>query len=253
MINLQDSSGLPLIFNSHDNSLQISSELSVGMIDRVKLDSIRSILLNRTLHYPLQVYTEYSDITLAHHASLFRTHKLHYNILILPSGLLGIEYNKTHLFSPDNDRNEITLITDIIYGSGIILTQSIDKVETTDNEPCVDFAAMYKVKKGDRIAIPQKYMYTFVNTSNNPLIIGRLFEDDGKIDYRTLKREQGMAYYFIRKNARREIVRNPRYKTCAKLKNISPLESITRYRLTSVKPLYTQVIENPERFKKLLV
>ncbi|MDD3648113.1 MAG: glucose-6-phosphate isomerase family protein [Candidatus Dojkabacteria bacterium] len=253
MINLQDFSGLPLLLNNQDNSLHPAGEISFEKLERIRLDTIRPVLLNKTLKYPLNVYTEYSDIYLNKDKSIFAKNKLHYSIIILPPGLLGIEYNKTHIFSPDKDQNDITAIVDIIHGKGTVIVQQLKEKGELDFETDVSFVAAFKVKKGDRVPIPQKYMYTFINSSSLPLIVGRLYEDDGKIDYRTMKKEHGMSYYFIRKNARQEIVRNPHYKDVPRLKRIKAEDYCKKFRLTAAQPIYTQFIYNPDRFKKLLV
>jgi hypothetical protein len=85
------------------------------------------------------------------------------------------------------------------------------------------------------------------------LVVARLYEDDGKIDYRSMRKEQGMSYYFIRKNARREVVRNPRYKDMPDLKKDKAEDQARKFRLTSSKSIYTQFVQNPKRFKNLLV
>lgn len=253
MINLQDLSGLPLLFNIQDNSLQPTGEVGFEVLEKVRLDMLRPILLNRTLRYPLHVYTEYCDIYLAKHAEIFKKAKLHFSLIILPSGLLGVEYNKTHIFAPDQDQNDIAVIVEIVYGSGIVFIQKVKEKGEYDFDTEVSFSGMFKVKKGDRIPIPQKYMYTFINPSNYPLIVARIFEDDGKIDYRTLRREQGMSYYFIRKNARKEVVRNPHYKDIPLLKRLKCDDYCGRFRLTASKPIYTQLVQNPDRFMNMLV
>ena len=253
MINLQDLSGLPLLFNTQDNSLQPTGEVGFISLEKIRLEMLRPILLNRTLRYPHQIYSEYCDICLTKHTELFEKSDLHFGLIILPSGLLGVEYNKTHIFAPDQDENEIAAIIEIIYGSGIILIQKVKEKGEYDFDTEVVFSGMFKVRKGDRIPIPQKYMYTFINPGNGPLIAARIFEDDGKIDYRTLRREQGMSYYFIRKNARREVVRNPHYKEIPKLKRLKTDDYCRKYRLTAFKPIYTQFIQNSERFTKMLV
>lgn len=253
MINLQDSCGLPLIFNTQDNTLHPAGEICFDFIEKVKLDAVRPTLLNKTLRYPLFVYAEYCDSCLKEHKAIFEKNKLHYSIIVLPPGLLGIEYNKTHIFAPDKDRNEITAIVDVVYGSGLVLIQRVKEKGELDFETEVEFVAIFRVKKGDRVPIPQKYMYTFINPRDSALITTRIYEDDGKIDYRSIRREQGMSYYFIRKNARREIVRNPRYKNMPDLQRLDTQDYAKRYRLTSSKPIYTQFIQNPTRFKKILV
>lgn len=253
MINLQDVSGLPLLFNTQDNSLQPTGEVGFEMLEKVRLDMLRPILLNRTLRYPLHVYSEYYDICLSKHEEIFNKTKLHFSLIVLPSGLLGVEYNKTHIFAPDQDQNDIAAIAEILYGKGILFMQKVKEKGEYDFDTEVLFSGMFKVKRGDRIPIPQKYMYTFINPGNAPLIVARTFEDDGKIDYRTLRREQGMSYYFIRKNARREVVRNPHYKDIPPLKRLKCDNYCSKFRLTASKPIYTQIVQNPDRFAKMLV
>jgi len=253
MINLQDSSGLPLLLNTQDNSLQPAGEITFEKRDRVKLDNLKPVLLNKTLRYPIDIYSEYCDICIENDHDCFNKSKLHYSIIVLPPGLLGIEYNKTHIFSPDQDQNDISVIIDIVYGKGSILIQRIKEKGEYDFDTEVDFVASSKINKCDRVIIPQNYMYTFINASNYPLIIARLYEDDGKIDYRSMRKEHGMSYYFIRKNAREEIVRNPHYKEVPPLKKFNSDKYLRKYKYTSKKPIYTQFIKNPRKFCKLLV
>ncbi len=253
MINLQDTSGLPILLNTQDNSLQPAGEIVFKQIERIKLDNLRPVLLNKTLRYPINIYTEYCDIRLKDHKKTFKETKLHYNLIVLPPGLLGIEYNKTHIFAPDKDQNELTSIIDIIHGRGAVLVQKIKEKDELDFETEVSFASMFKVKKGNRVPIPQRYMYTFINPGSSPLVIGRLFEDDGKMDYRSLRKEHGMSYYLIRKNARQEVVKNPHYKEIPRLKKVNAKEYSQKHRLTSAKPIYTQLIRNTDRFIKILV
>jgi oxalate decarboxylase/phosphoglucose isomerase-like protein (cupin superfamily) len=253
MINLQDSSGLPLLLNVHDNSLQPAGDIYFTNLERIKLYNLRPVLLNKTLRYPTDVYNEYCDICLTEHKNIFIRSKLHYSIIVLPSGLLGIEYNKTHIFAPDSDKSIVTTIIEILYGKGSIIIQRIKSKKEMDFDTEVSFAAISKVQKGNLVAIPQNYMYTFVNASNNPLIIARLYEDDGKIDYRSLRKEHGMSYYLIRKNARQEVVRNPNYKDVPNLEKLSSQTYIKKCKITLHKPLYSQFLCNTTKFCKLLI
>lgn len=253
MINLQDASGLPLLFDIQNNSIQPAGDIIYEGKEVVKLKNIKPILLNKTLRYPVQVYTEYEDIYLNKHKQIFEDHSLHYNLVIVPSGLLGVEYTKTHIFSPDQDQNEITAIVDVIYGEGVVLIQQAKEDEGFNINTEISFVKAYHAKKGDRVVVPQGYMYTFINSGSKPYVLGRLFENDGKIDYRTIRHERGMSYYVIRKNARKEIVTNPRYKTVPKLDEVKPEKNAKKHSLTSKKPIYTQAIRRPKRFEELLV
>jgi hypothetical protein len=55
-------------------------------------------------------------------------------------------------------------------------------------------------------------LYTFINSSENNIIFSKIYKKCCIIDYTSLGRERGLAYYCIRKNGRQEIVRNPHYK-----------------------------------------
>jgi len=253
MINLQDTSGLPLLLNTQDNSLQPAGEITFDKRDRIKLENLKPVLLNKTLRYPIDIYSEYGDICIPDDQKCFKKSKLHYSIILLPPGLLGIEYNKTHIFSPDQDQNDISVIVDIIYGKGSILIQRVKEKGEYDFDTEVDFVAHSKIRKGNRVVVPQNYMYTFINPSNYPLIIARLYEDDGKIDYRSMRKEHGMSYYLIRKNARQEIVRNPHYKEVPPLKKFHKKKYLRKYSCSSKKPIYTQFMKKPKKFCKLLV
>lgn len=252
MISLQDSSFLPLTFDERDNAIFFPDEAKHGGVDRVKLGEMSPILLNRTLVYPDKVYTEYKDVGFASDQDTLEKHDLHYNILVLPTGLLGVEYTKTHIYTTEHDEREVICIAEVIKGGGTLLMQKIEPKDEYDFDTSVSEVNVVKIKPKERVPIPNGYQYCFINTRNQPLVLSRVFRHDGRIDYRTIRKERGMAYYVIRKNARQEYVKNPRYRTVPKLTRSKPETYQNKFNLTSSKPLYQQIIQDPKRFKNIL-
>jgi len=66
-------------------------------------------------------------------------------------------------------------------------------------------------------------------------------------------KEQGMCYYVIRKNARKEIVRNPRYKNVPCISVLKVADNCNKFKISSKIPLYPDIVKNISRYKKMLI
>lgn len=252
MINLQEISSLPITFDDRDNALFVGENASCDQISRIKLSEMIPILLNRTLVYPDKVYNEYLDVKYIDDEKVFKSKGLHYNVLVMPTGLLGVEYTKSHIYTTDKAKTDIIGVIEVLYGAGTLIMQKLAPKDEFDFDTSVESVVIVKVPKGARVPIPAGYQYAFINTRSKPLVIAKLTKNDGRLDYRTMRKEQGLSYYAIRKNARQEYVKNPRYRDIPKLKKEKPEVLCKKYNLTSSKPLYDQVVQNPDRFSKLL-
>jgi oxalate decarboxylase/phosphoglucose isomerase-like protein (cupin superfamily) len=173
-------------------------------------------------------------------------------MVVLPTGLLGVEFTKSHIYGGGNQSKDINCIIEVVKGGATILLQKNKPPEEYEIETTIRDFIVAKVKSGEKFPIPSGFQYSFINTRNYPLVLSRIYKYDGRIDYRTLRREQGLGYYVIRKNARQEYVKNPRYRETPKLRTVKPETYARKYKVSSTKPLYMQLVENPTRFKDLL-
>lgn len=180
--------------------------------EHVNLRQLEPILLNKFLKYPEQVYRKLLNVC---PADLNFDDNLAYNIYEIPNGLLGIEYIKTHIYKTEFKANKYACVIQVIQGQLTVLIQKNSDNEYSDmsvNKEVEDINVI-EVEKGDIISIPTGVYYTFINTGNNKVIFAKLtIGEPITVDYASMVREKGLAIYIISKNARLEIVSNPKYR-----------------------------------------
>lgn len=240
MVTLLNNCNLAISFDTKNNTLLMSEDVVSEQPQSVSLLSLLPTLLNKSLSYPEQVYNEYN--TLYHHNDLFLSEsEVSFDLIYLPAGLLGIEYIKSHIYyTPISTSPGVyTTIIEVLYGR---LTIILQKNKTPDDEfefdTSVDEGFFIKVKEGQKCAIPKGYFFTFINTGETPVIFVKINKESSHADYNLLKKEGGLAYYCIRKNARAEIVLNPRYREAPEIRKIRPDFFLSKLDLNWANPLY---------------
>lgn len=92
--------------------------------------------------------------------------------------------------------------------------------------------------------------HVFINTRQTPLVFS-IVRNSEDFNVRRFIPEQGAGYYFIRKNARQEVVRNPKYKIVPKYKKGTSKLVLKEMGITEKTPIFKQIIRRPERFNWL--
>jgi len=121
-----------------------------------------------------------------------------------------------------------------------------------DIHTSVEEGLIVKLKCGEKLAVPQGYFYNFINTEDDPVVFVRIHKGDDLVDYTILRRERGLAYYCIRKNARQEIVHNPIYRTVPKIKSLRANSFLDDAGLDPFISLYTQLRQQTKIFLSVL-
>jgi oxalate decarboxylase/phosphoglucose isomerase-like protein (cupin superfamily) len=118
----------------------------------------------------------------------------------------------------------------------------------------VEEAKIVVVSSDEKAIIPAGYYYTFINTGDMTVVFARVVMQEHIVNYQALQRQNGMAYYLISKNARPELVSNPRYRDIVEVQQVASEEINERYGFKDDKqvPLYDQVIGNFNLFANLL-
>jgi oxalate decarboxylase/phosphoglucose isomerase-like protein (cupin superfamily) len=219
MLNLLDSCSLDISVDLDSNRLICGEKVKHNNYDRVKLRNILPALLNKSLSYPEEVYEVYQKVFYEDDLNIAQS-DISYDMIFLPAGLLGVEFVKTHIYyTPETESGTLSSIVEVQYGIlTVIMQKNLAKESIYDIEAHVEEGVMVKLHKGEKLSIPQGFFYTFINTEETPVIFVRLYRKEGVVDYSMLKREHGLAYYCIRKNARQEIVLNPSYKNTPKIR-----------------------------------
>lgn len=222
MVTLLSNCTLGISLDTKSNTVLLSEDLVTNPPQTISLLSLLPTLLNKSLSYPQDVYNEYNAVY--HHDDDFLAQSdVSFDIIYLPPGLLGIEYIKSHIYynSQEATHGSYSTIVEVLYGElTIILQENKPYEDEFDFEPTVTKGYMIKVLQGEKCAIPKGYFFTFVNATEGPIIFVKINKAISHADYNLLKREGGLAYYCIRKNAREEIVLNPRYRNTPKIRHL---------------------------------
>lgn len=244
MLALAEISGLPLtVHDDLENFLDSPEDVVCSSTLRVKLQEITPTLLNKSLRYPEFVYEQRVNVMNREDQEMW-PQGVEYDIISIPAGLLGIEYIKTHIFYSNEVTEKAACIVHVLCGTlTVVLQRNAPKLDKYDIETKVQEASLVEVSAPAQIVIPTGYYYTFVNAYDKPVVFGRVVGREHILDYAQIRRESGLAYYVIAKNARQEIVANPRYRLQTEVKKVS-LDDVnclcSAYKTTET-PLYQQV------------
>lgn len=251
MIDLHSISSLPISYDPQKEVFILDQSVICKKQQQINLEGLIPALLNRALKYPEVVYKEDEEVFLFDDSDVFSASPVKYELIVLPPGLLGIEFIKSHIYYSDPSEGKHSCVVECQYGILTILIQKNNEKDEFDFETSIKEGILIKLRKGERVAIPSGYYYTFINTRDTAVIFSRVFKNKGIANYNLLEREKGLGYFAIRKNARTEMVYNPRYKDIPKLTKKTPNceEYQTEY---NDMPLYQAVKKNTDYFIDIL-
>ncbi len=211
MIDLTDICGIPVYLDEETGSLHYGEEIVCTHQRNIGLKEIIPILLNKFLKYPEQVYKHYIDLK---DSGIKNNNKeISYDIFQLPNGLLGIEYLKTHVYRSDLSDGMYSCIIEVTKGELTVLMQENEYIDDPFAATPVNDVKIVILYSGDRFAIPTGVLYTFINTSSDQVVFVVISNNLSHLDYtKSLIKEKGLSYFIISKNARLEVVANPKYK-----------------------------------------
>jgi len=247
MVDLTTLSGLPLKFDDISEKFQYGAGVTYNACNRIPLVSMLPGLLNKSLRYPEIVYLEHKNIHNEKDNGLFEQGKFNYDMLMLPSGVMGVEFIRTHVFYNEvvtPDQPGLSEIVEVLSGGlTVLLQKNTPRVDKWEFGTAVSEGLVVKLNRGEKFSIPRGYFYTFINNRAKPVVFSRFYIKGCACDYSTQLKEQGLAYFAIRKNAKQEIVLNPRYRDIPKIKKTNPnvITNKIKFELNPG-PLYQQVV-----------
>lgn len=254
IVDLQANCGLPLQFDDINEKFSCGEEVVYDSLEKVHLKHMLPGLLNKSLRYPETVYTQYKNIRRKQDDQMFNNTDLHYDVVMLPSGLMGVEFIRSHIYHKKPAEDGAVQLSEIVETLSGRLTVLLQRNEPKDHEwdmgTKVSEGLVIKLRPGEKFAIPRGYYYTFINTKVKPVVFSRFYVDDCHCDYNEFQKEQGLAYFAIRKNAKQEFVLNPRYRDIPAVKQIQSCEEISGMdeiadNIDMSQPLYLQLVNNP--------
>ncbi len=212
MTDLSKICGLPIQIDEDTQSIYYDESVKFDKELNVPISEIVPVLLNKFIKYPENVYKQYRKIL---NTGADNSQNLSYDLMVIPFGLLGIEYIKTHIYYSKPVKDKFACFLEMVRGEvTVIIQKNKENEDPYAYTTAVENVDILVLKEGERLAIPTGVYYTFVNTGTNQTIFTVVYANmHQKIDYSTLQKEKGLAFYIISKNARLEIVANPKYKT----------------------------------------
>lgn len=214
MIDLADISGLPVSLDIDSCKLCPNDDVHIKNEESIHLNDISPILLNQFVKYPEYVGTIYLGVGKKAHTDEKENSRTSYDLIVIPFGLLGIEFNKSHIFYSEPAKDKISTLIEIVRGDVTVIVQrNEENRDPFAMNTVVESIEIIKLSKGQKFAIPTGVLFSFVNTGSSEAVISKIStENTKKIDYNKLKREKGLAFFIISKNAKVEVVANPKYK-----------------------------------------
>lgn len=257
MIYLAKPSSFDIKFDNINHVLTLGDGIKYEDVLEGTLEYVRPCLLNPDLDVPIHLYRVYQNMHLVDEPTVSADGKIEYDLLLMPPNVMGVEYVKTHGHQMPTISGKSTtypIIIEILYGSGTFLFQKFN--ENFDpliaTEPEISEVYMVKAPKGTKLVIPPGFYYTLINTRSTYLATGRLhYMWEEKSERLKIEEKQGFCYFVIRKNARQEIVQNPRYKNIPRLQKLKPEQTMKMAKIKSSKPLVTLLRKYPEKFEFL--
>lgn len=252
MIDLSDISSLPVRYDPQLDTFVFDENIKCNSCTKIVLDRLVPALLNKTLKYPETVYSESENIYLNDDAGIFAANPVKYELVVLPPGLLGIEFIKSHVYYHDEEKSKKSCVVECIHGILTVIIQKNQAKDEFDFETSIEEGILITLRPGEKVSIPSGHFYTFINSRSKPAIFSRIFRSKGVVDYSLIQREKGLGYFAIRKNARTEIVYNPKYREVPKLKKCT--SNCEDFKVEYSKEcLYDSVKKNPNYFIEILL
>jgi len=138
---------------------------------------------------------------------------LRYDITIIPSLMLGQEFNKTKGHEHIGKFGEIYIV---LRGQAIYLMQN--------GKDIIEDVYAVKASKDDVIIIPPFYGHVTINAGESELKMANWMADNVKSDYSLFEKKQGACYYYTKEGW----VKNKNYKSVPKLRFENPLKSLPK-------------------------
>ncbi len=254
MLCLRATSGLPIDVDLElDRILLDNVELQFQDCYYVPLQEIVPTLLNKSLRYPEEVYTQHRKVQRKSHTAGWPS-DFDYDVYYLPSGLLGIEYCRTHVFKANGKQGRIASIVQVLTGTlTVLLQKNASKDDPYRLGESVERAQLITLDEGQKLAIPAGYYYTFINAGEHPVAFARFVKKDHVANAQELAKQNGLAFYLISKNARQEIVTNPRYKQIKDLQHdTSQLVNEEVGYNPNTQPLYEEILADINSYTQVM-
>lgn len=209
MIRITEAKSIPISINRETRTLVFDDAVKYDTSYSVPISEISPILLNKSLKYPETVYNQCMGVS---RDVSVREGSVRCNLFHIPSGLLGIEFNRTHVYTSNEQRGKSACLVEVMEGELTIILQKDKQAEDFSFVKYVDEIKIVKLYEGDKCSIPSGYMFNFINSTESDVVFTVVAINLQKLDYGYLSKEKGLAVFIISKNSKSEVVLNPKYR-----------------------------------------
>jgi len=250
MIDLQKTSGLPIELTD-DGLLKFNAPLKPAEPAIRKFQDLIPVLADRNAKpTPLveDMYYMYRDVHLPEHEELIRKNNLRYDVTVVPSIMIGQEFNKTvghyHPLVPNKNKAYPELY-EVLEGEALFLIQKVDDT----GKDIEDIQAIH-ANVGDKVLYPPGYGHIIVNIGKGPLVTANWVADKFESIYKSVKDMAGMGYYVVSDgNGRYKFIPNSKYDFLPPIKSSDTDES--GWGLNREEPMYLTGVKSPEKLAYL--
>lgn len=254
-LDLFDESGLSIGLRLKKETLDL--ELQTEPEDPVRFEaSVRTLgELKDVLYKPPQLpsntpaYFMFRNVHRPSDVKLFERANLRYNITAISPidiSFLGGELIKTFgHYHPLKSGTTFSYpeVYQVMSGVAHFLIQSVDGKKVKD-------VRVIEAKKLDTVVIPPNYGHITINAEKITLVTADLSSRNAtQVDYETMRLMHGGCYYEIplQGKVREAFVKNSNYSEVPEFSFEDPAKMSRKFNLGE-KPIYTQLVENPEAF-----
>ncbi len=256
MIDLQNISGLPILFDEKNMTLEFKGDFPFIKKSERSLEELKPYLKNpETNTGPDPVYYVWRHAYLKQDGEKIQAANLRYDITLIPPGTIDGEFAKTaghfHVNKLGTDL-PYPEVYEVLFGRAYFLTQSPSK-----NVSHIKAVQLIEAGPGDKVLVnPDFSGHTTINVFNKPLIMANWISESTVYDYDSYKNNHGSSYYVLDKDNMINIIKNPNYEFVPDLTNVAPKE-YPEFGIVKNRPLYSLVetleklrfLNYPEEFK----
>lgn len=213
-------------------------------VENRTLDSIRKSLRDPLCSGPDPVYSIAMDVGKSAHRPILEKLHLLYGAVTYAAGRLGDELVRSqghiHKISPFSGWSTPE-VYEIWSGKAIIYMQ-----ETAEDQPGRCFAVVGN--PGDVVIVPPYWAHATISADpDQPLTFGAWCDREYGFEYDAVRAHKGLAWFpLISQTGEIEWQKNPNYLDCKLV--IKRPEIYNQLGIEPGKPIYTQFVENPEKF-----
>ncbi|MBI2355811.1 MAG: hypothetical protein HYV13_01215 [Candidatus Doudnabacteria bacterium] len=246
MINIEKTSGLPIEVTP-EYKLKFNPPLrEFPLTFARKFSEMVPVLLNPNITAPAEeTYFVYRGIHMPEHQQILRAHHLTYDITVIPSFMLGEEFNHTvgHYHAPKPGTNNIAHpeVYEVLHGEALVLLQKMDQ----NFEKTINVLAV-KARTGEKVIYPPNYGHIMINIGSEVLVVANWLSTDYKPLYEPVTQRHGMAYYPVKDEVEGfKFVPNGNYKDTPALRMIDT-KFMTLFAVTANRPMYLTGTDDPQ-------